>query len=160
MSESYNPWFEEALSSTYLERADIQIVDRKRLIEILKSFYDYFIGINQNKKILDIGCGDGILTHELLKIDNTISATLIDGSKDMMSKAKKRLLGYSDIEFVNASFEEIMNTKLELVNYDFIFSSFAIHHLDTKSKTKFFQYIYQHLNINGKVVLKIVERMD
>jgi ubiquinone/menaquinone biosynthesis C-methylase UbiE len=74
-------------------------VERKRLLEILKTFYKYFIGNKPNSNILDLGCGDGILIYELLKIDNSIEATLIDGSEDMLKKAKDRLEDFETILF-------------------------------------------------------------
>ncbi|UCH82513.1 MAG: class I SAM-dependent methyltransferase [Nitrospiraceae bacterium] len=56
--------------------------------------------------ILDIGCGDGIITHELLSIDSSIRATLIDGSDYMLSRAKERLKDFPDI-YMHSSFQDI-----------------------------------------------------
>lgn len=90
----------------YLETADIIIVERRRLLEILKSFYRHFLGDMPHKKILDLGCGDGIVVHELLKTDNSISTTLIDASEEMLNKAKERLTGFKNIYFIKASFQD------------------------------------------------------
>ena len=54
---------------------------------ILKSFYRHFLAGKQQYRVLDLGCGDGILIDELLSIDASISATLVDGSADMLKKA-------------------------------------------------------------------------
>ena len=61
-------WAEKDFSNQYLEAADIYIVERKKLLEILKSFYRYFLANKKDNKILDLGCGDGILqpSHYLL----------------------------------------------------------------------------------------------
>ena len=125
------------------------IVERKRLLEILKSFYKHFIGNKPNSNILDLGCGDGIVIDELLKIDNSIEATLIDGSEDMLNRAKDRLKDFKNVHFIRASFQELLNKNTTLQNYDFIVSSLAIHHLTMEEKTVLFKTIYSHLNVDG-----------
>ena len=124
-------------------------MERKRLLEILKSFYKHFIGNKPNSNILDLGCGDGIVIDELLKIDNSIEATLIDGSEDMLNRAKDRLKDFKNVHFIRASFQELLNKNTTLQNYDFIVSSLAIHHLTMEEKTALFKTIYSHLNVDG-----------
>ncbi len=50
----------------------------------MKSLYKHFLTNNiENRiiKVLELGCGDGRITHELLKIDANPEGTLIDGSQ-------------------------------------------------------------------------------
>jgi len=129
--------------------ADIYIVERRRLLEILKSFYKHFIAHKSGNKILDLGCGDGIITHELLTVDDSIGATLIDGSGDMLKNAEERLKGFQNINFIKASFQEILGKRIALQNFDFIVSSLAIHHLSLQEKIALFKTFYAHLNIDG-----------
>ncbi len=104
-------WAKTEFTEEYRENADIYIVERRRLLEILKSFFKHFMGDKEGKNILDLGCGDGIITHELLKINEPISATLIDGSEDMLNKAKERLKEFNNIDYIQASFQEILDRK-------------------------------------------------
>jgi len=115
----------------------------------LKSFYGHFIGNKTNNNVLDLGCGDGIITYELLRIGDSIVATLIDGSEDMLNKAAERLKGFKNINFIKASFQELLDKKIALQNFDFIVSSLAIHHLTMKEKKALFKTIYSHLNVRG-----------
>jgi tRNA (cmo5U34)-methyltransferase len=142
-------WAKPEFTQEYRDSADVYIVERKRLLEILRSFYKHFIGNKPNSNILDLGCGDGIVIYELLKIDNSIEATLIDGSEDMLNKAKDRLKDFENIRFIQASFQEILNKSNALQKYDFIVSSLAIHHLTMEEKTALFKTIYSHLNVDG-----------
>jgi tRNA (cmo5U34)-methyltransferase len=142
-------WAKPEFTKEYRDSADVYIVERRKLLEILKSFYKHFIGNKPNSNILDLGCGDGIVIYELLKIDNSIEATLIDGSEDMLNKAKYRLKDFGTLHFVRASFQEILNKDTALQSYDFIVSSLAIHHLTMAEKTALFKTIYSHLNVDG-----------
>jgi tRNA (cmo5U34)-methyltransferase len=142
-------WAKPEYTQEYRDSADVFIVERKRLLEILKSFYKHFVGNKPNRNILDLGCGDGIVIGELLKIDNSIQATLIDGSEDMLSRAKDRLKDFKNVHFIRASFQELLNKNTPLQNYDFIVSSLAIHHLTMEEKTVLFKTIYSHLNVGG-----------
>jgi len=142
-------WINPEHSQGYVDGADIFIVERKRLLEILKSFYNYYIGNRTKKNVLDLGCGDGIIIHELLKNDSSIKATVIDGSQDMMNKARDRLIGFDNVIFIHGSFQDILNNDIDLEHYDFIYSSLAIHHLNMDEKTALFNTIYSHLNAGG-----------
>lgn len=142
-------WAKAEFSQEYIESADVYVVERKRLLEILKSFCKHFLGKREERNILDLGCGDGIIIHELLKMDESISATLIDGSEDMLNKAKERLKDFKNNHFIKASFQEILDKDILRHNFDFIGSSLAIHHLTMNEKTSLFKKIYSHLHPDG-----------
>jgi tRNA (cmo5U34)-methyltransferase len=142
-------WAKAEFAQEYRDSADIYIVERRRLLEILKSFYVHFIGNKPKNNVLDLGCGDGIVTHELLKVDSSIDATLIDGSEDMLNKAKVRLKDFRNLTFIRASFQEILNENVPLQKYEFIVSSLAIHHLTMEEKASLFKTIYSRLNTHG-----------
>jgi tRNA (cmo5U34)-methyltransferase len=83
-------WAKAEFSRNYLDKAEIYIMERRRMFGILRSFMGHFLA-SSDKHILDLGCGDGILTEELLQVDGSLSATLLDGSDDMLAKARQRL---------------------------------------------------------------------
>jgi len=74
---------------------------------------------------------------------------LIDGSEDMLGRAKDRLKDFKNVHFIRASFQELLNKNTTLQNYDFIVSSLAIHHLTMEEKTVLFKTIYSHLHVDG-----------
>jgi tRNA (cmo5U34)-methyltransferase len=146
---SKSQWAKAEFAQEYRDSADVYIVERKRLFEMLKSFYKHFVASKSGNNILDLGCGDGIVIHELLKIDDSIVATLIDGSEDMLKKAAERLKGFNNIHILKASLQEILDKQIALQNFNFIVSSLAIHHLSMQEKTALFRTIYSHLNVAG-----------
>jgi tRNA (cmo5U34)-methyltransferase len=142
-------WAKSEFTQEYRDSADIIIVERGRLFSILQSFYMNFIANKTNSRVLDLGCGDGIAIYELLKVDGSLKATLIGGSEDMLIQAKDRLREYQDLQFIRASFQEILDGTVILDNYDFIVSSMATHHLTMKEKTALFKTVHSHLHVGG-----------
>ncbi|MBI5679770.1 MAG: class I SAM-dependent methyltransferase [Methanobacterium sp.] len=144
-------WKKMESAQEFIENADFYILERKRLFEIMKSLYTHFLKDNTKNKLiktLDIGCGDGILTQELLKVDKNLEGTLIDGSDEMLKNAKKRLKSYPTLKYIQTTFQELVKNDLT-VKFDFIVSSLAIHHLSMDQKESLFKYIYNHLNDKG-----------
>jgi tRNA (cmo5U34)-methyltransferase len=142
-------WAKPDFSREYRDKADIYVVERKRLFEVLKSFWRHFLTGEGEKKVLDLGCGDGIVTRELLEIDDKIEVTLVDGSTDMLDHAKRRLADFTNLQYLLASFQEIIEGKSQLGSFDFIVSSLAIHHLTLGEKRKLYHKIYAHLTPGG-----------
>lgn len=142
-------WAKEDFSKKYLERADIYIVERRKMFRIVASFFGHFFEGRKGISLLDLGCGDGVFTEELLKIDDRISATLVDGSEAMLQRARQRLEAYHCVHFIRVSFQELLGSGTGLPEVDLCLSSQAIHHLEMKDKASLFRYIYAHLKADG-----------
>jgi tRNA (cmo5U34)-methyltransferase len=145
-------WANEQFSKDFLEKADIYIQERRKMIRSMSSLFYFYFKEKKNIQIFDLGCGDGVLTEELLGKDETIIATLVDGSATMLQKAKERLSAHSGMHFIHASFQELLTGTISLGHFDLCVSSFAIHHLEIKEKKNLFRYIYGHLNTEGHFV--------
>ena len=143
-------WKNNAAALEFIENADIYILERRRLFKIMKSLYNHFLA-NPDKtiKVLELGCGDGRITHELLKVDKSLEGTLIDGSTEMIENAKKRLESYSGLKFIQTTFHELIKNDLLNSSFDLTVSSLAIHHLQSDQKKSLFNYIYNNLNPGG-----------
>jgi len=158
-------WSKPEFTQQYRDNAEIFIVERKRMFDILRSFYKHFLKDRGMNNILDLGCGDGILTYELLRTDVSISATLVDGSEDMLNKAKERLAGFKNINYIKLSFQEILEKNTIQQKFDFVISSMAIHHLTMNEKKALFGNIYSYLNeggcfVNIDVILAPAESLE
>lgn len=77
-----------------------------------------FVPVDKEQRILDLGCGTGVLTEQLLKYAGYVLG--VDGSEDMVAKAKEN---YPDIDFeVNDAL------KLPYSNeWDVVFSNAVFH---------------------------------
>ena len=146
-------WSQRDFAHKYLEIADVMIVGRKRSLDMLKSFYRYFLRDNKPNRVLDIGCGDGVLVRELFNIDDSISATLIDGSNDMLEKAREKLAETGNTRLVNMSFQDLIDENPDIGQFDFAVSSLAIHHLTASQKADLFKYVFYCLVDGGYFVI-------
>lgn len=114
---------------------------------VLNTIYNRVCTKN-NAKILDIGFGTGILTKKLYDDGHKIwgvdfSERMIEISKEKMPKAK--LFPY---DFTKGLPEEIESQK-----FDFIISTYALHHLDDVEKNGFLNKLLNLLNKEGLILI-------
>ncbi|MHC5214146.1 MAG: class I SAM-dependent methyltransferase, partial [Planctomycetota bacterium] len=142
-------WAESDFSQGYRDEADAYLPYRRTFIEMTTLFYEHFLSQNTGNKVLDLGCGDGFFIEELLKADTQINAVLIDGSQEMMTAAKERLTNHENIQLIQATFQELLTDKPIPEDFDFIFSSLAVHHLTLNEKIQLYNFIHDHLKPGG-----------
>lgn len=145
-------WAEGNFSQAYRDESEVYLPLRREFFEVTKSVYKHFLPQHAGNKILDLGCGDGLFIQELLMIDSQIDVVLIDGSVDMLNTARERLALHPEIQFIRASFEELLQNDPLPNNFDFVFSSLAIHHITLQEKEDLYSFIYDHLNSGGHFV--------
>jgi tRNA (cmo5U34)-methyltransferase len=149
-SDESNTWLREdsAQVDTYLRSADVVLVERNRTHKVLMDLFRYHFESPKNLGILDLGCGDGILTKRIRDRypDNTFC--LMDGSPDMIEKARENLSG-GNVSFRQQTFEEYIDSPLEEQKYDFVHSANAIHHLDLAGKEKLYARVYGEMRSGG-----------
>ncbi|MEH7225389.1 class I SAM-dependent methyltransferase [Bacillus sp. JJ1566] len=106
------------------------------------------IGDYENKRILDLGCGDALFGKELLH-QGAAFYTGIEGSKQMVNAAKLNLDSSNGIIL-----HETMETYSFPSNqFDIVTSRFAIHYVSDIHSL--FQDVYRTLNENGKFVFSV-----
>ena len=143
-------WIESDFTKNYRDDASIYLPFRSQFIVVTKSIYSYLINVKSTEaKILDLGCGDGLFIQEFLKSFSPLSVTLVDGSSEMLESAKKRLNNKANINFINSTFQELLKKKSLKGNFNFIFSSLAIHHLSFEEKRQLYKYVYKLLPKGG-----------
>lgn len=100
--------------------------------------------IPEGARILDLGCGTGILSEFILSRSPSAEMTLLDQSAEMLDVAQARLQKYS-ITAVQGSFDE----ALPAGPFDAIISSLAIHHLSDEKKARLFHRVSEALVSDG-----------
>jgi tRNA (cmo5U34)-methyltransferase len=138
-------WADNQFSQDYRDEANMYLPLRSLFIEITKLFYGYFLSQKSENRVLDLGCGDGLFIQELLESYSPAEVVLVDGSQEMLDAAKDRLGNHSDVQFIKASFQELLAEDLLAEDFSFVFSSLAIHHLTLQEKIDLYRFIHDHL---------------
>ncbi len=144
-------WSQAEYAAQYREEADHYIPERASMLQVVSSFHRNVVrGAARVRhtgkvRVLDLGCGDGILAEHLCAVDPEIDLTVTDGSRDMLNAALARLRGRHVSEFCPITFEEIIGGAFQREPFDLIASSFAIHHLELAGKVMLFRRLYDLL---------------
>ena len=101
-----------------------------------------FLG-NDNKNVLEIGCGTGLFTSQLALTNNQIVA--IDVSPALLGLAQKRTV-FPNVVFKN---EDAHGTFFEDQSFDFIVGISVLHHLDINLALKEF---FRLLKPGGRIM--------
>ena len=110
-------------------------------------FYDLLalVGVRQNLKVIDLGCGSGNLTRELAdKLPNS-HVTGLDSSPQMLEKA-------ASLSTPNLVFEQGDQSML-IGKWDLIFSNAALQW--SENHTELIPYLFDKLNPGGQIVVQI-----
>src|SRR6266542_487450 len=142
-------WADPDFSREYLDHADHYIPDRFYLFHVMRSFYRAFVARPDGGRVCDLGCGDGILTDQLLRQDPSLEATLVDGAEEMLSAARCRFAERPNVRFVQRGFAELIRDSSGLGTFHFVISSFAIHHLGRAERGGLFATAFRHLEPGG-----------
>jgi len=102
----------------------------------------------KNAKILDIGIGTGFLSSKLC--ESGCSITGVDFSQDMLDVAKSKMQDATLFlcDFANGLPPEVKNDK-----YDFIISTYALHHLTDALKVCFIKSLKPMLCEGGQIII-------
>lgn len=116
-----------------------------------------YLDVKPNDRILDIGCGDGVLTARIAQAASQGEVLGLDASKSFISSAQEQ---YSS---ANCSFKRQDCSKLEgcseAINgsWDKVFSNAAMHWIlrNADTRTSFFQDVNQALKPGGLFVFEM-----
>jgi len=115
--------------------------------DVLNSIYNQ-VREKENSEVLDIGFGTGILTTQLYNAGCTIIG--IDFSKKMIEIAKPKM---PNAKLINWDFSRGLPEEIKNHHFDFIISTYAIHHLTDTEKINFIKSLASMLNERGKILI-------
>ena len=148
-SPQNNTWLTDQPSpaAAYLAIADLVLVERARIATILVDIFGYHFGGRRNLSLLDLGCGDGMLTENIRSRHPGHTFHLMDGSEIMIQRATRRL--GDGASFIHQTFEDYVESPPREDSYDFVYSANAIHHLDLEGKHGLYSMIHQEMKEGG-----------
>ncbi len=112
------------------------------------------VPLNQNMKVLDFGCGTGLLSFFLQPYVGDITG--IDTSKGMIEVFDKKIKE-NQIENMKCLNLDICTDKLS-EKYDLIVSSMVFHHI--KNISQILKILYDYLNEDGYIAIADLVKED
>jgi tRNA (cmo5U34)-methyltransferase len=152
--ESSNTWLTEEgkrQAEYYISSRDVILIERKRTTQILFDMFRYHFKTTTSQQILELGCGDGEMASKFLERFPGNEFHLMDGSENMLSRARNNLQGNS-FHFIGKTFEEYISSESEPSKYNMVYSSNAIHHLDFWGKCQLYAKIFRELAEGGMFI--------
>ena len=142
-------WSQSDKAKAYQDDAKHYLPERSLLLSVLVSFYRYFFKQGDRARVLDLGCGDGIVSAALLCADPSIRLQAIDGSEDMIAAARERLSGLRVENLRVMTFQDLISDTAVLGPFDCVVSAFAIHHIDLLEKQALSRWVFRNLRSSG-----------
>ncbi len=102
----------------------------------------------QGSNILDVGVGTGLLTQELYKQGYKIYG--LDFSEGMVAEARIKM---PQGNFYIGDMKNGIPKELEGMTFDYIVSSYALHHLNTQERLNFLMQLKDALTEQGQIII-------
>ncbi len=111
--------------------------------------------INSNTKVLDVGFGTGILTKKIYDLGCQVSG--IDFSEKMVLISQEKM---PKAQFYQQDFNDELSEILKREKFDYIISTYAMHHLDDHKKVDFIFQLSNMLSEGGKIIIGDISFID
>jgi 2-polyprenyl-3-methyl-5-hydroxy-6-metoxy-1,4-benzoquinol methylase len=141
--------YQKVIQKNYMKHKELGEYAQKYLQDFSK---------HSSIQILDIGCGDAYQISLQLKYLNLVAYKGYDLSEQATLIAEKHFASFKNkAEFQIGRMEELI--KEDHSNYNVIYSSFAIHHLNDDKKAEIIQDCYNKLVERGLFILIDIKRL-
>jgi tRNA (cmo5U34)-methyltransferase len=149
MNEQDSKWQTKDLAQTFLEGVRGAIPGANFQLEVLDKIVSMWCPLPS--KILDLGCGDGVLGRILLDAHSTTKVIFADFSEPMLEALRKKIGDNQRAAVIKVDFATPAWTKDFEVEkpFDVIVSGFAIHHQPDDRKRELYAEIYCLLSDGG-----------
>lgn len=143
-------WGEED-SAVYRALAEVAVPRREEQLATLLCLLPF--GGDDAFRIVDLGCGEGVLEYAALAAFPNATALALDGSESMREHASKLLSPFGERADVRPFALESDEWRGALDGADCVVSSLVVHHLTDDGKRRLFGEAHQRLNAGGALML-------
>lgn len=149
MNEQHSKWLTKELSKTFSEGVRGAIPGANLQLEIITKLIS--VWCPYPSRILDLGCGDGILGRVLLAKYPSAHTVFADFSEPMLAKVRQKVGASKTATVIQIDFSTPVWTKAVRTEtpFDIIVSGFAIHHQPDGRKKALYTEIYELLKEGG-----------
>jgi tRNA (cmo5U34)-methyltransferase len=100
-------------------------------------------------RFLDLGCGHGDVTGEILKLVPEASVTMVDFSGEMLRRAGERFVNDDRVSILEQDLNSGIPGALAESRFDAVVSCFALHHIELENRVMLYRQLRGVLNHDG-----------
>lgn len=150
MDSLYNDRWTETDSAAFLRYGHLFVPDREVQLQTVVSLLPTE---TENSYVVDICCGEGLLSRAVLEASPDTKVIALDGSDDMLRQTREQLSSFPN---------RYQTQRIDVFADDWrtfdqpvqaFVSSLAIHHLDVAEKAQLFADLYQQLEAGGALIV-------
>jgi ubiquinone/menaquinone biosynthesis C-methylase UbiE len=145
--EKKEGWAHPEAAEKYSQTADIIIPERKEILSIISKVAIELGPVNP--KIIDLGCGLGDVTAEILKLKPQADVLMIDFSDEMIRRSRERFRDNKNITVVKRDLNQGILDITGNRGFDAVVSCFSIHHIEFENRIKLYSDIRKLLKEQG-----------
>lgn len=149
-STDVDGWNEET-SAVYRMLAEVAVPRREEQLATLLCLLPF--GRDDAFRVVDLGCGEGVLEYAALAAFPKATALAMDGSASMRQHARKLLKPFGERVDVRTFDFDSDEWRGEMGAADCVVSSLVVHHLTDDGKRKLFGDAYRRMNDGGCLML-------
>ncbi len=150
MARTDEVWKESSLAATYLEGVRAAIPLAQEQIDVMLRLIAA-CG-RPIRRVLDLGCGDGVLAGAILDRHPEADAVLADFSEPMLDAARKRLAArHGTARFVKTDYGDAgwVSAVRDFGPFDAVVSGYSIHHQPDCRKREVYAEIFRLMEPGG-----------
>ncbi len=138
MEDPKEQWNDAEYARAWAARNAEDTLERRQPLDLLvKMLADFFAASDVPRRVLDLGCGHGVVAARALADLRDVSLVGVDGSAPMLELARERLAPYGDrVTLAQAAFETLTPADLPGSPYGAAFAVQAIHNTDDEGKKR------------------------
>ena len=142
-------WSSEA-AAQYLRMADVLVPARRNVVSVVADLATAFV--DDDCRVLDLGCGSGEVTAAILRRKPRASALLVDASAEMIRLARDRFRNNPNVRVVRHDLDNGVPGGIEPGDFHSVVSCFATHHVDPERRVNLYLGVRRALRRDGVFV--------
>jgi tRNA (cmo5U34)-methyltransferase len=143
-------WQNPEVARRFLDERRAAIPYAADHLELIVRLVRHFLGAPA--RLLDLGCGDGLLARTVLLAFPDARAALVDHSPPMLERARTAMAPFAErCEIVEGELTRPLSQQVS-GSFDLAVSGFAIHHLPDERKRSLYREVYDQLTPGGLFV--------
>jgi ubiquinone/menaquinone biosynthesis C-methylase UbiE len=145
--EKKEGWLNPEAADNYARTVNLMVPQREEILSII-SRLTIELG-SANPKIIDLGCGFGDVTAEIVKLEPGVEVLMLDFSDEMVKRSIERFRDNKNITVMKSDLNQGILGITDEKEFDAVVSCFALHHVEFENRVKLYSDIHAVLREGG-----------